>query len=81
MNMNPTKIELLYMLLWSLRKASKAKTFVLRCSCFENLPHLFEMLKMAANKLYSTQKRTIHDKRKFLAEGKPNFNNIFNRDI
>jgi hypothetical protein len=35
MNMNPTKIELRYKLLWSLGIASKAKTYASRCSWFE----------------------------------------------
>jgi hypothetical protein len=42
-------------------------------------PDFFEMLKMAANKLLSTQ-TAIHDKQKFLAEDKPNFN-IYKSDI
>jgi hypothetical protein len=36
-------------------------------------PDFFEMLKMAAYELFSTQ-TAIHDKQKFLAEDKPNFN-------
>jgi hypothetical protein len=36
-------------------------------------PDFFEILKMAVNKLFGTQ-TAIHDKQKFLAEDKPNFN-------
>jgi hypothetical protein len=42
-------------------------------------PDFFEMLKMAANELFSTQ-TAIYDKQKLLAEDKPNFN-IYKSDI
>jgi hypothetical protein len=42
-------------------------------------PDFFEMLKTAANKLFSTQ-TAIHYKQKFFAEDKPNFS-IYKSDI